>query len=198
LESWWSCHAASSVDKAAPIAGRDEGMDAGENVGRICPWHDPVTGLPRPARFLEHLERLLGMPRRPIGSVAMLLLEVADWHDLSPLYGEPWCDELLRTIAERLHDQVPAPNLFTRLHAGTFAIVLHDLGSEVTPRALAAYLLERASAPCPSVDRPRRWTVVGALAVPHDRAETAMQLLDRAMRALTRARLRAAAQPWTA
>jgi GGDEF domain-containing protein len=198
LESWWSCHAASRGDEVTPIAGRGDGLDAGEDVGRTCLWHDPVTGLPRPARFLEHLERLLGMPCRPIGSIAMLLLEVADLQDLSALNGEPWCDELLRTIAERLHDQVPEPNLFTRLHAGAFAIVLHDLGSEVTPRALAAHLLERASAPCPSVDRPRRWTVVGALAVRDDRAETAMQLLDRATQALARARFRVATQPWTA
>jgi GGDEF domain-containing protein len=196
LESCWNCNAASREDEAAPIEGRDDGMDPGENVGRNGLWHDPVTGLPRPARFLEHLEHLLGMPCRPPQSVAMLLLEVADLHGLSALYGEPWCDELLRTIAERLHDQVPEPNLFTRLRGGAFAIVLHDLGSEVTPRALATHLLERASAPCPNVDRPPRWTVVGALAVADDRAETAIGLLDRATRALARARFRAAAQPW--
>jgi diguanylate cyclase (GGDEF)-like protein len=172
-------------------------MGAGEEVGRSCPWHDPVTGLPRPARFLEHLERLLAMPSRPMRSVAILLLEVADLDGLSALHGEPWCDELLRTIAERLHDQVPEPNLFTRLRGGAFAIVLHDLGPEVTPELLATHLLERASAPASSSDRPRRWTVVGALAVPDDRAETAMQLLDRATRALARARFRAATRPWT-
>jgi GGDEF domain-containing protein len=194
LEIWWSCHAASAADEPTPVAGRGDGMGAGEDVGRDCPWHDPVTGLPRPARFLEHLERLLEMPRRPMQSVAMLLLEVAELDGLSAVHGEPWCAELLRTIAERLHEEVPEPNLFTRLRGGTFAIVLHDLGPEVTQQALATHLLERVSVPCPSVDR---WTAVGALAVADDRAETAIALLDRATRALARARLQAVAQSWT-
>ena len=80
----------------------------------------------------------------------MLLLEVADLDLLEAQHGEPCCDELLRTIAERLHEEVPEPNLMTRVHGGTFAIVLHDLGPGVAADAVATDLLERAGEPCPS------------------------------------------------
>ena len=83
----------------------------------------------------------------------------------------------------------------TRLSCGTFAIVLRDLGPEVMPEALATDLLHRASQPCPSPDRRLRWSLIGALALPGDRSESAMELFERAMLALARAKLRAARLP---
>jgi diguanylate cyclase (GGDEF)-like protein len=180
---------ASSAAESTSIADRS---DAHHSHGRYDEWHDPVTGLPRPRCFLEHLERLLAKPdglRRPI---AMFLFEVAHFDALKAQLGAPLCDELLRTIGERLHEEVPEPNLVTRLRGGEFAIVLHDLGPEVTPDALAARLLERASEPVAGADRLLRWAVVGALAAAVDGAETAMELFDRATRALARAKLRSA------
>jgi GGDEF domain-containing protein len=125
----------------------------------------------------------------------MLLLEVENFDVLGARYGEPWCDELLRIIAERLHEEVPEPNLVTRLHRGAFAIVLHDLGPEVAPDALATHLLARASEPYASGDGLVRWDVVGGLATPDDRKETAMQLLERATLALARVKLEDANRP---
>jgi GGDEF domain-containing protein len=120
----------------------------------------------------------------------MLLLEVADVDLLEAAHGEPFCDELLRTIAERLHEEVPEPNLVSRLRGGTFAVVLHDLGPGVMPDAVATHLLERAGEPCPTDDGNVSCAVVGALALPGDRAEPALQLFERALRALARAKLR--------
>ena len=192
---WWDCSAASVSDQSAPIEDRGDALDADQGYGRYDEWYDPVTGLPRPRCFLEHLERLLATANGCQRSVAMLLLEVADLDLLEAEHGHPCCDELLRTIAERLHEEVPEPNLMTRLHGGTFAILLHDLGPEVAPDLVATHLLERASEPCPSGNGHVRCAVVGGLAVPSDQAETALQLFDRASRALARAKLRKAGQP---
>jgi GGDEF domain-containing protein len=125
----------------------------------------------------------------------MLLLEVADLDLLEAQHGEPCCDELLRTIAERLHEEVPEPNLVSRLRGGTFAIVLHDLGPGIAPDAVATHLLERAGELCPTGDGQVSCAVVGALVVPSDRTEPALQLIDRATRALARAKLRKSGQP---
>ena len=103
----------------------------------------------------------------------MLALEVAEFDDLKARLGDAWADELLRTIAERLHEAVPEPSLMTRLSSGAFALVLRNLGPEVMPEALATDLLRRASEPCPSPDRRLRWSLVGALALPDDRPENA-------------------------
>jgi diguanylate cyclase (GGDEF)-like protein len=166
LLRWWHCSADSGSDPSAPIGDRWDARDTDQGYGRYDEWYDPITGLPRPRCFLEHLERLLATADGRQRSVAMLLLEVADLDLLEARHGEPCCDELLRTIAERLHEEVPEPNLVTRLHGGTFAIVLHDLGSEVAADSVATHLLERAGEPCPSGDGHLRSAVVGGLAVP--------------------------------
>ena len=190
MQQSWDYHAASATEEPAPIAGGANLRNAEQAYGRNDQWHDSVTGLPRPQCFLDNLERVLATPARRSRSIAMFLLEVADFDALQAQLGEPFCDELLRTIAERLHEEVPEPNLVTRLGGGAFAVVLRDLG-EVAPEAVATHLLERASEPGASGDRPLRWAMVGALALADDRAETAIALFDRAVRSLARAQLRA-------
>jgi GGDEF domain-containing protein len=185
---WWSYDAAAAASPSARAADQSHARGADEVHDRDDESHDPVTGLPRPCCFLAHLERLLARPDGLPRSVAMLLLEVVDFDLLAARHGQAWCEELLRIIAERLHEEVPEPNLVTRLRRGAFAIVLHDLGPEMAPDALATHLLERANEPYGSGELVR-WSVVGALAVPDDRPETAIQLLDRAIRALARVKL---------
>jgi diguanylate cyclase (GGDEF)-like protein len=192
LQDWWSRSGASGADESVPFSGRgDARPDSG--YGGNDEWHDPVTGLPHPGCFLDRLERLIGRPDGSPRSAAMLMLEVADFHDLKARLGDAWADELLRTIAERLHGAVPEPGLMTRLSSGAFAIVLHDIGPEVMPETLATNLLQRASEPCPSPDRRLRWSLIGALSL-SDSSESAVELLERVMRALARAKLQAAPQ----
>jgi GGDEF domain-containing protein len=194
LQDWWSRPGASGPDDGVPFPG---GGDARHDPG-YCgddERHDRVTGLPHPRCFLDRLEQLLERPDGCARPVALLVLEVAGFHDLRARLGDAWADELLRTIAERLHDAVPEPGLMTRLRSGAFAIVLRDLGPGVLPETLATNLLQRASGPCPSPDRRRRWPLVGALALPGDRSENAMALFERAMQALARGKLQGATAP---
>lgn len=182
-------YAASAAEESAPAAAPAVVEHADQSYGRSDQWHDPVTGLPRPQRFLVHLESVLATSARRSQPVAMLVLEIADLDAVRARLGDPVCDELLRTVAERLHVEVPEPNLVTRLRGGAFAIVLRELGG-LPPEAVATHLLERASEPYASGGRLLRWALVGALASADGRAETAIQLFDRAMRSLARARLR--------
>jgi GGDEF domain-containing protein len=118
----------------------------------------------------------------------MLLLEVAVADVRAAQFAQFCEDEVLRTVAERLHAEVPEPMLVTRLRGGTFAVVLRDLGPEVTPDALATRLLERASGPWQGGEM-STCTVAGALVLSDGGQETAIQLLDRALRMLGRAKL---------
>lgn len=186
----WDGLSASAADDAASAADWRPDMEADQDVGRRDQWHDPITGLQRPCSFLEHLERALARPGRPTGSVAVFLIAVTDFGVLRAQVGEAGADELLRTIAERLHEEVPEPNLVTRLRGSEFAVALHGLGSEVTSEALATRLLERACEPCPVGDCLLTCTVIGALAFAGDPQDSAMALLDRGIRALGRASLR--------
>src|SRR5262245_42258326 len=107
LLRWWDCSAASGSDQSAPIGDRADLRDADHGYGRYDEWYDPVTGLPLPRCFLEHLERLLATADGCQRSVAMLLLEVANLDLLEAQHGEPCCDELLRTVAGRPHAAGP-------------------------------------------------------------------------------------------
>jgi diguanylate cyclase (GGDEF)-like protein len=166
--------------------------EAYQSHGRPDEWHDPVTGLPCPRSFLQHLERLSATPERSRQQLAMLLLEVAVVDMSGEQLGEVYENEVLRTVAERLHAEVPEPMLVTRLDGGKFAVVLHDLGPEMAPEALATRLMERAGEPWHSGEVMSRCTVAGALVLSDGGQETAMQLLDRALRTLGRAKLRLA------
>jgi GGDEF domain-containing protein len=191
LQDSWDRAGTSDAGGGVLFPGRgDARHDPGYGGDEEC--HDPVTGLPHPRCFLDRLERLLERPDGSTRAIALLVLEVADFHDLKARLGNAWADELLRTIAERLHDAVPEPGLMTRLRSGAFAIVLRDLGPEVMPETLATNLLQRASEPCPSPDRRLRWSLVGALVLLGDRSKNGMALFERAMRALARAKLQAA------
>jgi diguanylate cyclase (GGDEF)-like protein len=185
----WDGLGASAAEDATSAADWRPGMAADQDVGRRDQWHDPITGLPRPCSFLEHLERALARTGRPTGSVAVFLIAIPDFGVLKAQVGEAGADELLRTIAERLHEEVPEPNLVTRLRGSEFAVALHGFGSEVTSEALATRLLERACEPCPVGDRLLTCTVIGALAFAGDPQDSAMALLDRGIRALGRAGL---------
>lgn len=201
---WLGCCAEAAAERPTGVADGGYGKDIDHDDGLNDASHDLVTGLPRPPSFLEQLEGVLA--GRPPRSVAMLLLRIADFHVLRARVGKPCGDELLRTVGERLHEEVPEPNLVTRLRGGDFAIVLHGLGPEVTSEALATRLLERASEPCRVGDLLLTCSVIGALISSGGGNETAMQLLDRATRALSRsnilseaaaARAALANKPWT-
>jgi diguanylate cyclase (GGDEF)-like protein len=185
----WDGLGASAAHHGTSAADWRPGIEADQEVGRRDQWHDPITGLPRPCSFLEHLERALARPGRPAGSVAVFLIAVPDFGVLKAQVGEAGADELLRTIAERLHEEVPEPNLVTRLRGSEFVVALHGLGSEVTSEALATRLLERACEPCQVDDRVLTCRVIGALAFAGDSQDSAMALLDRGIRALGRASL---------
>ena len=122
--------------------------------------------------------------------VAVLLLEVTDFgwlkRDLGPAAG----DELLRTVAERLHAQVPDPALLTRIRDAEFAIVFSDLDPEFSAEDLATRLLERVSEPCQVGGRVLSCKVIGAVRLAADRSESGHHLLECAAVALGRARVR--------
>ena len=94
-----------------------------------------------------------------------------------------------------LHEEVPEPNLVTRLHGGR----VRDRAARPWCGGGAGSARERLwsvrASPAASGDGLVEVGVVGALAVPGDREETAMQLFDRATRALDRAKLRWRASP---
>ena len=178
-----------AADPATLMADVSYPAHADQDVGRRDLWHDPVTGLPRPSAFLKRLEQALAMSGRA-SPIAVVVIEIVDFWSHRARLGEAGLDELLRIIAERLHEEVPEPGLVTRLKEGRFAAVLRALGADVTAEALATRLLELAREPCRIEGELLSCGAVAALAYTGDSEETPLALIERVTRAAGRAKLR--------
>jgi GGDEF domain-containing protein len=95
---------------------------------------------------------------------------------------------VLRVIAERLHEEAPAPELLTRLRGAEFAIVLAGVDETASVEALATQILERAAEPCWTGEQLASFRAIGAVVLADDPHETALHVLHRAARTLHRAR----------
>lgn len=97
--------------------------------------YDAVTGLPGKSLFLEHLEQFVEHARRhPLRKVAVLVVRVARFEQVTEVLGEQAAAILLNGIAQRLNDRMPVAHLkreeFAVLHtshdaadAGIFKVV---------------------------------------------------------------------------
>jgi diguanylate cyclase (GGDEF)-like protein len=170
------------------MAAADEDRQPGASLSSSDQWHDTITGLPQPPSFLARLERALARMNVPARRVAVVLLEVTGFERLRRNLGAAAGDELLRTMAERLHADVPDPDLLTRMRGAEFAIVFPDLGPEISAEDLATRLLERVGEPYLIGSRALSCKVIAAVRLAGDRSESPHDLLERAAVALGRAR----------
>jgi diguanylate cyclase (GGDEF)-like protein len=106
--------------------------------------HDPLTGLPNRALFLEHLERSLHRTKRhPEALFAVLFLDLDRFKIVNDSLGHIAGDELLTQAAERLRMSTRQGDTIARLGGDEFAVLLDDLQSvgeavEVARRILRA------------------------------------------------------------
>lgn len=84
-------------------------------------YHDALTGLPGRVRILDRLAGLLGDRNT---ATTVLMLDFDRFTGVNETYGRPAGDEVLRTLAQRLADNVDAGQLVGRLGSDEFVVVL--------------------------------------------------------------------------
>lgn len=82
--------------------------------------HDPVTGLPSRAVFLDRVRDAA----RDESCAAVLLVDIDDFKTFNDSFGHAAGDEVLRRVAERLLQAVRAHDLAARLGSDEFALLL--------------------------------------------------------------------------
>lgn len=103
--------------------------------------HDPLTGLPNRALFVDRVQQALASVRRNGGGVAVLYLDLNNFKPVNDTWGHAAGDELLMQIAERLDMELREEDTAARMGGDEFAILLRGL----TPTADLTEIGERLS-----------------------------------------------------
>ncbi|MBC8023944.1 MAG: EAL domain-containing protein, partial [Burkholderiales bacterium] len=88
--------------------------------------HDPLTGLPNRAMFMESLDRAVRKARRREGRFSVFFLDLDHFKEVNDSLGHAAGDKLLQAVAERLASAVRQSDLVARLAGDEFVVLVED------------------------------------------------------------------------
>ncbi|MEJ5868509.1 EAL domain-containing protein [Pseudokineococcus sp. 5B2Z-1] len=108
--------------------------------------HDSLTELPNRARAMELLDRALARSRCDGGVVGLLFVDLDRFKQVNDTAGHAAGDAVLRAVAVRMRERVPAGGTVCRLGGDEFLVVVEDAG-DAQLLGLAEALVGAVSAP---------------------------------------------------
>jgi diguanylate cyclase (GGDEF)-like protein/PAS domain S-box-containing protein len=103
-------------------------------------YFDAITGLPNRSLFLDRTAQLLAQGTGvELEKIAVVLVDIERFRELNDTLGRAAGDDILRTVAQRLRENVPDRNYLARLNADCFVFIVRE-NTSVTE---AVNLLER-------------------------------------------------------
>ena len=103
--------------------------------------YDPLTGLPNRTLFRDRLTQALEASRLSSTMLSLTVFDIERFKAINDTFGQRGGDEVLRTIARRLHEAVGDINRVARLGGNLFAVMrpaIHDA-------SVAARVIDEAS-----------------------------------------------------
>lgn len=135
---------AAAVALASVVATAWEQATQRERLGHQA-MHDPLTGLPNRALFLDRLEQALA--RRPssddpcdAASVAVMLIDLDDFKGVNDSFGHAAGDQLLTVAARRFLSMIRPQDTVARLGGDEFGLLCDQVPDEATAVGLAKRL----------------------------------------------------------
>jgi diguanylate cyclase (GGDEF)-like protein len=89
--------------------------------------HDPVTGLPNAAAFVERVESVIRRPELAGNGAAVVICDLDQYRTISDALGPLASGEMLRVIGERLERQLRFGDCVARLTGDEFAVLCCDV-----------------------------------------------------------------------
>jgi len=110
-------------------------------------FHDPLTGLPNRALFMNSLDRLITLSRPGSPLFAVLFLDLDRFKVVNDGLGHMAGDLLLVAMAKRLRSLIPEHCLVARLGGDEFTVLAENVQSEEQVLALCERILAELRAP---------------------------------------------------
>lgn len=116
-------------------------------------YHDPLTGLPNRALFLDRLHQALARTSRQNSMAAVLFLDLDNFKVINDSLGHEAGDQLLLMVAERLCGCVRPGDTVARLGGDEFTILLEDLSNIYPVEQMVAAIQDALHKPLLLQDR---------------------------------------------
>ena len=116
-------------------------------------FHDPLTGLPNRALFVDRLRHALARADRRREPLAVLFLDLDEFKNVNDGIGHEAGDELLVAVARILRANLRPMDTAARLGGDEFAILLEDLSEAEAGTVAAHRILAALEAPIPIAGR---------------------------------------------
>jgi diguanylate cyclase (GGDEF)-like protein/PAS domain S-box-containing protein len=110
-------------------------------------FHDPLTGLPNRALFMDRLEHALTRANRRGSKLAVLFTDLDSFKVINDSLGHEVGDQLLVAIAERLKACLRPEDTAARLGGDEFTILVEDISSVGEGVQIAERIAERLQHP---------------------------------------------------
>jgi diguanylate cyclase (GGDEF)-like protein/PAS domain S-box-containing protein len=88
--------------------------------------HDPLTGLPNRAMFLESLDRAIRKARRRQGRFSVLFIDLDHFKEVNDSLGHAAGDQLLQGLSQRLASAVRQSDLVARMGGDEFVVLIEE------------------------------------------------------------------------
>ncbi|MBI9079773.1 MAG: diguanylate cyclase [Pseudodesulfovibrio sp.] len=108
---------------------------------------DSLTGVPNRHLFFDRLEHALTTAKRHNRLVSVLFIDLNNFKHVNDTYGHQTGDNLLRMVAERLHQRIRESDTLARLGGDEFGVLLEHIEDEEGAAIVARNLLEVMTLP---------------------------------------------------
>jgi len=157
-------------------------------------FHDPLTGLPNRALFMDRLEHALSRAKRRGSNVAVLFIDLDNFKVINDSLGHKAGDQLLKAVAERLKDCVRPEDTAARLGGDEFTILVEGIAGGGDVARIAVRIVEILQPPFTLEEQEVFATVSTGIALNSPTQEQAADLLRHADLAMYRAKHRGKAR----
>ena len=107
--------------------------------------HDALTGLPSLRLGMDRLERSIVEAKRNSTPVFVMFIDLDGFKQINDSYGHDYGDSVLKTTADRIHDEVRETDTAARIGGDEFLLILSGITKQEIVERIAAKLVARIS-----------------------------------------------------